>query len=96
VLEGNSAERERIDESGPAASGWEGWATQDGKETNFPHMSNEISDGRAAAAFLSVAVTARFSRCPMCGPSIRRPQRSTNHPIDATCASFLRSPGHNL
>ena len=62
MLKGISAERGRADESGPAASGWEGWATQDGKETNFPQISNEISDGRAAAAFPSVAVTAGLSR----------------------------------
>ena len=62
VLEGNSAERERTDESGPATSGWEGWAIQNGKEKNLPNIANEISDRQAAAAFPSVAVTARFSR----------------------------------
>jgi len=55
VLKGISDERVRTDELGLAASVWEGWAVQDGKETNFPQMSDEISNGRAAAA------------CPSCG-----------------------------
>jgi len=55
VLKGISDERVRTDELGLAASVWEGWAVQEGKETNFPQMSDEISNGRAAAA------------CPSCG-----------------------------
>lgn len=55
MLKGISDERGLNNESGPAASVWEGWATQEVKETNFPQMSDEISSGRAAAA------------CPSCG-----------------------------